>query len=145
MTREEAKDFLLVISYKLGSMDVEYLTEKDGEKMLEAIEALEQTEPEKCSDSISRQAALREFTCLSDNAFLINSTIQRIVKNLPPVIPERNTGHWIIHSDDLFPSESTQECSECHEHQPLHWRCSDNYCPNCGAKMVEFQESEEKG
>ena len=55
--------------------------------------------------------------------------------DLPSVKPERKTGHWIIHSDDLFPSESTQECSECHEHQPLDWRRSDNYCPNCGAKM----------
>ncbi len=42
MTREEAKEFLIDVSYKLGNMAVEYLTEKDGEKMLEAIKALEQ-------------------------------------------------------------------------------------------------------
>ena len=39
MKREEAKDFLIDISYKLGSMAIEYLTEKDGEKMREAIES----------------------------------------------------------------------------------------------------------
>lgn len=42
MKIEEAKEFLIDISYKLGNMSVEYLTEKDGEKMREAIEALEQ-------------------------------------------------------------------------------------------------------
>lgn len=42
MTKEEAKSFITDISYKLGNMAVEYLTEKDGEKMREAIQALEQ-------------------------------------------------------------------------------------------------------
>ena len=42
MKIEEAKEFLIDISYKLGNMSVEYLTEKDGEKMREAIEELEQ-------------------------------------------------------------------------------------------------------
>lgn len=42
MTREEAKEFLINISYKLGNMSVEYLSEKDGEKMRYAIKALEQ-------------------------------------------------------------------------------------------------------
>ena len=23
-------------------------------------------------------------------------------------------GHWIYHPDDLFPNDSTQECSYCH-------------------------------
>lgn len=42
MTREEAEYFLRGISYKLGNIAVEYLSEKDGEKMREAIKALEQ-------------------------------------------------------------------------------------------------------
>lgn len=48
MTREEAKAFLTDISYDLGTMGIEYLTEKDGEKMRDAIKTLEQ-EP-KCKD-----------------------------------------------------------------------------------------------
>ena len=44
MTNEEAKSFLINISYQLGNMGVEYLSEKDGEKMREAIKALEQTD-----------------------------------------------------------------------------------------------------
>lgn len=43
-------------------------------------------------------------------------------------------GEWIMHIDDLFPQESTQECSNCHEHETIFIRNS-NYCPNCGARM----------
>lgn len=42
-------------------------------------------------------------------------------------------GKWINHYDDLFPAESTIECSLCHAEQ--YYCCDDNYCPNCGAKM----------
>ena len=47
----------------------------------------------------------------------------KIINQFPSadVAPVRH-GHWIYHPDDLFPYESTQECS---------------YCPNCGAKMDE--------
>ena len=51
--------------------------------------------------------------------------------------PER-TGRWIKHIDDLFPAESTIECSECHHEQPL--TIDDNYCPHCGADMRGEQE-----
>ena len=43
-------------------------------------------------------------------------------------------GHWIMHLDDLFPTESTMECSNCHEHEGIALN-NDNYCPNCGARM----------
>lgn len=45
-------------------------------------------------------------------------------------------GKWIYHYDDLFPMESTQECSVCHEEEYI-TLCNDNYCPNCGAKMED--------
>ena len=43
-------------------------------------------------------------------------------------------GEWIMHIDDLFPCESTQECSVCHAEQTISIS-DDNYCPNCGARM----------
>ena len=46
----------------------------------------------------------------------------------------REPGRWINHHDDLFPAESTQECSVCNEYEFI-TLCNDNYCPNCGAKM----------
>ena len=63
------------------------------------------------------------------------------LKHLPPATPqEQKIGHWttVLHEEILF-------CSECHQrlvdeqtYIPLH------YCPNCGARMVESQESEDK-
>lgn len=47
---------------------------------------------------------------------------------------DRPSGEWIMHIDDLYPEESTQECSNCHEHETIKIN-NDNYCPNCGAKM----------
>lgn len=46
----------------------------------------------------------------------------------------RPKGKWIMHIDDLFPEESTQECSNCHEHETIQI-CNDNFCPCCGADM----------
>lgn len=64
----------------------------------------------------------------------------KIINQFPSadVAPVRH-GHWIYHPDNLFPHESTQECSLCHEEEliTLH---NENYCPNCGAKMDEVIE-----
>ena len=74
MNREEAKEFLIAISYKLGNMSIEYLTEKDGEKMREAIKALEQ---QTCEDAVNRAHVMlivREFLNNStyDEKMLVN-------------------------------------------------------------------------
>lgn len=45
----------------------------------------------------------------------------------------RKKGKWIKHIDDLFPAESTIECSMCHHEQPL--TIDDSFCPNCGVRM----------
>ena len=58
MNKEEAKQFLTDVSYKLGNMSVEYLTEKDGEKMREAIKILEE---ERCDDSQKAQWIRYEY------------------------------------------------------------------------------------
>lgn len=46
MSREEAKEYLIDLSYKLGTTAIEELTLKDGEKMRKAIEVLETKEVE---------------------------------------------------------------------------------------------------
>ncbi len=95
------------------------------------IHLLPSVEPEKCDDCISRQGVLREFTCLSDDAFVINSTIQKIVKNLPPVEPGRESGKWIE-------NDTIRQCNMCRALYPKGQRCGAyHYCPNCGAKMEE--------
>lgn len=56
------------------------------------------------------------------------------IEDFPPadVRPVRR-GRWIVHYDDIWPTESTQECSECHEEVPLLIDCK--FCPNCTAEM----------
>jgi hypothetical protein len=86
------------------------------------------------SDLIDRQAAIDAVNRLSlgeTDAVRLSMRISDYLKRLQPAEPK--TGKWIKHIDDLFPEESTIECDQCHEHQPL--IIDDNLCPNCGAKM----------
>ena len=59
------------------------------------------------------------------------------------VFKERPIGHWrpVYQGDEII----DYRCSECefgHTFGKGTFRM--NYCPNCGAKMVESQESEER-
>ena len=92
------------------------------------------------SDLIRRQDAIDACRSVVDN---INSpTDQQIgaeycldlIKEIPSAEPELEKGKWIFHIDDLFPEESTQECSVCHEEESIKIQ-NDNFCPNCGATM----------
>ena len=116
-------------------------------------EKIKDGEAHNVSDYISREAALKILNSViirfdelkpKHELIIIKSAMEKmadeIVKalvNLPSVEPERKTGHWIKHYDDLFPEESTIECSECHNHQDI--TIDDSYCPNCGADMREVQ------
>lgn len=88
-------------------------------------------------DLISRQEAIDALAEWNDAA-IINR-----LNNLSSVdaVPVRH-GRWIYHIDDLFPAESTKECDQCHEEQPL--TCDDNFCPHCGAKMDATLTKEEE-
>lgn len=52
-----------------------------------------------------------------------------------PAADVRNNIHgvWIYHISDIFPAESTKECSICHAEQCI--SCDDEFCPHCGADM----------
>ena len=64
-------------------------------------------------------------------------TVLEYAKNLPAAdVTQVRHGHWIYHPDDLFPNDSTQECSYCHAEESL-TLYNENYCPNCGARMDE--------
>lgn len=107
-----------------------------------------------CEDAISRQAAIdcldADFTIdgkenMETVVDYINGAFKQI-KELPSVTPQPKTGHWIteIKSDlrgDMWPTNP--KCSECGG-EPYFSKTiySYNFCPYCGAKMVELQESE---
>lgn len=58
---------------------------------------------------------------------------------------EPKTGHWITISHG-FPAEPTSVCSECGFDRDFYIRTRGfdkiKYCPNCGCRMIEPQESE---
>lgn len=108
---------------------------------------------EKLLDLIDRNAAIRK---LEDEMFLCEPVsmddgyidaykkrlIPKLLRNVIDWLQDQPSvdavevvhGYWIRHYDDLFPAESTQECSVCHEHEDM-LLCNENYCPNCGARM----------
>ena len=83
-----------------------------------------------CGDCISRQAAL---DCLVWR--WPEKTPRTKIMELPSVEPERKTGHWIPRNSFLL----KYRCSECGRESEKY-----DYCPNCVARMVEPQESEDK-
>lgn len=50
---------------------------------------------------------------------------------------EPKTGHWISHYDE-DEKEGWYECDRCHTERAFNTK----FCPDCGTKMVEPQESE---
>ena len=80
------------------------------------------------------------------NMKLFGEDLFKALYELPPVTPQ--TGHWITEiksdlRDDMWPTNP--KCSECGG-EPYYSNTIYNYkfCPYCGAKMVEPQESEDK-
>ena len=132
---------------------------------LETDEAyqLEHEQPEFCEDCISRESAQLCLTGenLPENRNEYIALVSKRLRKLPSVLPKAKKGHWIEHDWKEFLEEGYYRCSVCnHGYQRytkgirksdvpyidgqeyILWNC-DNYCPNCGAKMVEPQESEE--
>ena len=103
-------------------------------------------------DIISRQA-VQDYIAKYLSQYLYNDVretvevIDEYIGELPSVNPqEPKTGHWIeVLDEEGFIDGNPMklyhyECSEC--------RCEDanlgtnNYCPNCGARMVEGSDKE---
>ena len=105
------------------------------------VEAIELLSQDPCDDAISRQAVLNilddmVIEYIKENDFDKAQGVAWVkVQQLSSVSTEK-TGRWID-------TGSGQECSECGEIQ-YGYDSFRKYCPNCGARMVEPQESEDK-
>jgi NADH pyrophosphatase NudC (nudix superfamily) len=77
---------------------------------------------------------------IEDETTLDGNEMRDLVEFLSTLKQEPKTGHWKY--GYAFADGNYCKCSECKEiikcTYPMH------YCPNCGAKMVEPQESEDK-
>ena len=127
MTREEAIENITEIKKCEAGVYAEALEI--------AIEALEQ---EPCEDTISRQATLEPYKVLNDTDTLCVALIRANIMQQPPVTPQQKVGMWIKRGQDIY-------CSICNNesaYNPFGASKFSKYCPNCGAKMVEPQESE---
>ena len=121
----------------------------DNEVWDDAKKALEQ---EPCEDAISRQATVERLCKLADfmnkkreglgSPYIMAALFIQDNKNEFPSVNPQQTGHWKRISIDKYS-----------EHAKYWYRCDrcgkDNlgntdWCPNCGAKMDESQESEDK-
>ena len=120
---------------------------RDTNKILQAyriaIRALEHPEENvvaivPCDDAISRQKVL---DVINLNWYYRKNCIE-VIENLPSVNPqEPKTGHWEWLTEDKY------RCSNCNSetrvdecmNEPLY-----DFCPFCGAKMIEPQERSDK-
>lgn len=90
--------------------------------------------PIECGDAISREEVLDEI----DRRFDLAKPFKQLIESMPSVTPQQKTGRWKFRVYDAN-HIGHYECSECY------WNVLMNvsdYCPHCGAKMVEPQESE---
>ena len=114
----------------------EHSDEIDGSNCYECVKGIrDRYDPQPCPDAISRRATLEPYKILNDTDTLCVALIRANIMQQPPVNPQPKTGHW---------DSRTCKCSEC-SYQITFSEYTEHkykYCPNCGAKMVEPQESE---
>ena len=101
-------------------------------------------------DLISKEEILKAFSDYVGSGMSMNDfdALWDIVAKMPPVQPNKRIGKWIEDGHNLSDNWifTGWKCSVCGKHalQDRYDRyLRSDYCPNCGAKMVEPQESEE--
>ena len=156
MTREEYVKWLKQLDESLAFDGL-----IDGDKEVDLHEMIfdlcEMLEQQTCEDAISRNLIIETLNkmdryvadestlCDTDKkfphneVFIVDDVYEQIVEQLPSVNPQPKTAHWIEHSNP-YDIDGTYYCfcdncgSDAHE--------KTDFCPSCGAKMVELQESE---
>jgi hypothetical protein len=127
-----------VYTHELATQSI---SDKIKEKSRDDFIKLCMEEQEPCDDAISRQAALdkKELVELEDGQSFYCISPED-VETLPPVTPQPKIGHWRHYEGMLI-------CSKCGSefYDDIMEYCGDDVpkcCPDCGAKMIEPQESE---
>ena len=90
------------------------------------------------SDLIDRQAVLNLIGSYGGIDLKARQDMLKIIQKMPSVTPTERTGHWIMDRQ-----RETRQCDKCMT--VYRWSFNPhNYCPNCGCRMVEPQESDHK-
>jgi hypothetical protein len=138
---EQIEQFISMLTDDIKSGEGTVATQTKLAVYREVLEHLEEIEHEPSEDAISRQAVIdriRESIETYHNQYttdMLNmwGLFTQFIKEMPPVTPQPKTGHWIK-------KDGYSDCSECGSHIVTEW----DYCPKCGAKMIDPQESEGK-
>ena len=160
MTRNEAIDLL---DNLIGMVEDNHCSDYDTALQM-GIKALEPTNViatgdgayykiKACEDAISRQALLDAFGFSEKtrkwggdhsgyNTMMLYE-IQDVIESAPSVKQEPKTGYWVKTPKAVMGEGYMWYCDKC-GHQVYQDSSkpypSENYCSNCGAKMVEPQE-----
>jgi NADH pyrophosphatase NudC (nudix superfamily) len=144
MTREEKINQLNDIFAEINEDDnaVCYLTSEDNELIESAIEALSQ---EPCYNPDEWCRTCSEY----DQDKHCCSRYNKVIRNAVEEIKQPKVGHW-IEVEKYSDGKHKIKCSECRSHIIDRGHANSyvvkekyKYCPRCGAKMIELQESEE--
>ena len=113
---------------------------RDTANLLEALEQETTTKNDLGVDYISRVKVIDYLCrhCPDDGECFEDCDDIKHLRKMPSITPlEPKKGHWVIRPHVY----GVTYCSECDFELKID---NTNFCPNCGAKMVEPQESEGK-
>lgn len=116
----------------------------NGSDLIQIFRVKQWLEHQMTDDAISRQEVLEQTYKWSKDEFLRVAKpfdyLRKRINSLLPVNPQQKTGQW---QQDL---DGTYLCSECgsgfKEQPTLMGKPMFAWCPLCGAKIIELQESE---
>ena len=149
MTREE---IIRNLKYTIEKHKNDTVNTFDTNISVMCKDILDYLEQEPSGDLISRIKHAIYKVCLSEGNKDIFVKILDEINKLPSVKQEPKTGHWIEHPTE----EDYSVCSRCGigSRRMEHGKNADGtkyidiysyrFCPYCGARMVEPQESEDK-
>ncbi len=135
----------LLVNEQIKQVSWGYALEEDSAYEVSWKDVLKWLENEPCEDAISREETLKAMCdkCPMYNCVTRCSSYRHIEK-MPSVTPQPKTGKWI--DDGQYAeghSEHAYRCSECGENY-IGYVGKYKYCPNCGAKMKESGDKNEK-
>lgn len=94
------------------------------------------------ADLISRQAAIDAMSVINDS--ICEQQAIDALCELPSAQPERKTGKWIHDGYDFPHGNDWIHCSVCGKRGINVPADKSKYCPNCGARMVQEGEDNER-
>ena len=111
---------------------------------LKLFDKLPSVKPQLSEDAISRDVVIKlayDMSEIDGEHFDEPCMVVDVedIQKLPPVAPQRQTGHWIEHPKGIY---THLVCDKCLSNAP--YNCRTNYCPNCGCRMAEPQERNDK-